>query len=455
MGRIGKSGTEVTPHARRRIAAGRRKKGAHDPSDGGYRMLFELNPIPMWVFSRKTLRFLAVNEAALRQYGYSAAEFAGMTITEIRPEATVPALLRDVAERRHGLQDRAVWKHRRKDGSIIDVEIVCHDLVFEGADAMLVAAYDVTNRLSAQEAARRAEEKYRAIFENAVVGIFQHTPDGRPLNVNPAFARMHGFDSPEQLLREVSNAAKELFVEPQQMAKIVRASAEQGSARGAEVELYRRDRSRFWVAVHLRAVHDASGAIAMFEGTAEDITDRKAAEAQVEFLAYHDALTRLPNRILFEDRLENALAGARRTGEKLAVLFLDLDRFKNVNDSLGHGAGDAMLREIASRFRECAREEDTVARVGGDEFLILLRSVASREDAEAAASRIMDAITRPLTLQNQTLSTSCSIGISLYPGDGERGETLIRNADAAMYRAKENSSRKVRFFSELALLIRE
>lgn len=433
----------------RRTAGGRRRKGESDGSSGCYRLLFERNPIPMWVFDRATLRFLAVNEAAKHQYGYSESEFLAMTIAQIRPEETVQALLSDIAVHRRGLQDRAVWRHRRKDGSPIDVEIVCHDLEFEKAEAMLVAAYDVTDRERAQDAARRAEEKYRAIFDNAVVGIFQHTPEGRPVNVNLAFARMHGYETPAALLAEVSNAAEQLFVEPERMAEIARAAAKEGVARGAEVELYRRDGSRLWVRVHLRALRDASGEVAMFEGTAEDITDRKAAEAQVKFLAYHDALTGLPNRMLFEDRLENALAGARRAQEKVAVLFLDLDRFKDINDSLGHAAGDAMLKEIASRYRECAREEDTVARVGGDEFLILLRHVASREEAEGVALRIMEAITRPFRLQESTLRTSCSIGVSLYPEDGEHGEALIRNADAAMYQAKQSGSNRVCSFSKV------
>jgi diguanylate cyclase (GGDEF)-like protein len=231
------------------------------------------------------------------------------------------------------------------------------------------------------------------------------------------------------------------------MAEIARGAMEGGIVRGAEVELYRRDRSRFWVMVNLRAARDASGAVTLFEGTAEDITDRKAAEAQVKFLAYHDALTRLPNRMLFMDRLENALAGARRKPARAAVLFLDLDRFKYVNDSLGHSAGDKMLQEIAARLRQCLRQEDTVARVGGDEFLIMLRDLSSRDEAEAAAGRIREEITRSFTIEGHRLSTTCSIGISLYPEDGADGETLIRNADAAMYAAKASGNNAVRFFS--------
>jgi diguanylate cyclase (GGDEF)-like protein/PAS domain S-box-containing protein len=324
---------------------------------------------------------------------------------------------------------------------------VCHDLVFDGAEAMLVAAYDVTDRERAQEAARLAEEKYRAIFDNAVVGIFQHTADGRPLNVNPAFARMHGYDSPGQLLSEVSNAAAQLFVEPERMAQIALEALDNGIVRSAEVELYRRDRSRFWVMVNLRAVRDASGAVECFEGTAEDITARKAAEAQVKFMAYHDALTGLPNRMLFMDRLENALAGARRKPARVAVLFLDLDRFKYVNDTLGHSAGDEMLEQIAGRLRRCLREEDTVARVGGDEFLVMLREVSNRDEIETATERIREEMSKSFTIQNHPLSLGCSIGISLCPDDGYDAEELIQKADEAMYAAKESSSsNRVRFF---------
>ncbi len=415
--------------------------------DCDYRLFFESNPVAMWAFDRRTLRFLTVNQAALRQYGYSESEFLGMTIADIRPEEMLPDLYMDLARRRHGLQYPSLWKHRRKDGTIIDVEIVCHDVQMQGTEAMLVAAHDVTERQRAQEAARQAEEKYHAIFDNAVTGIFQHTPDGRPISINRAFAQMHGYASAEELLAEITNAGAQLFVHPERMVELAEAAAAGGIVRCAEVELYRKDRSRFWVMVNLRAVRDETGKVVLFEGTAEDITHRKAAEAQVSFLAYHDALTGLPNRVLFRDRLETALAGARRRNERLAVLFLDLDRFKNINDSLGHSFGDRMLKVVAERLRECVREQDTVARVGGDEFLIMLGGVSDAAGPMAAAQHIMSAMAKTFVVHGRTLNTSCSIGISVFPEHGEDGETLIKNADAAMYSAKEDGSSRVRLFA--------
>ena len=179
-----------------------------------------------------------------------------------------------------------------------------------------------------------------------------------------------------------------------------------------------------------------------------DITQRKAAEKQVQFLAYYDALTGLPNRTLLQDRLTKALASARRRKDKVALLFLDLDEFKTINDSLGHSVGDLLLQEVAERLKRWAREQDTVARVGGDEFLIVLTSVKDMPDAAVAAERLMDTMTAEFAVQGHSLGISCSLGISIFPEHGTDGETLIKNADAAMYSAKESGRNNFRFFTE-------
>jgi diguanylate cyclase (GGDEF)-like protein/PAS domain S-box-containing protein len=180
----------------------------------------------------------------------------------------------------------------------------------------------------------------------------------------------------------------------------------------------------------------------------QDITQRKAAEKQVQFLAYYDALTGLPNRTLLQDRLTKALASARRRKDKVALLFLDLDGFKDINDSLGHSVGDIVLKEVAERLKKWAREQDTVARVGGDEFLIVLTAVKDISDAAVAAERLMDAITAEFVVQGHFLGISCSIGISIFAEHGRDGETLIKNADAAMYCAKESGRNNFRFFTK-------
>ncbi|MGA2980060.1 MAG: EAL domain-containing protein [Terriglobales bacterium] len=306
----------------------------------------------------------------------------------------------------------------------------------------------IRHQLAEQHALRQAEEKYRAIFEDAVVGIFQITPEGRPLSINRALAQMHGYDSPEQLLAEISNVAHQLFVDPGRMGELARTLDEHGVVRGAEVEVYRRDRTKKWLLVNLRAVRDTNGKIVLHEGTVEDITDRRVAEERVQYLAYYDALTGLPNRTLLQDRLSKALASARRQKDKVALLFLDLDRFKNINDSLGHSVGDLLLQDVAERLKKSAREQDTVARLAGDEFLIVLTDVKDIPDAAVAAERFMDAMTAEFVVQGHPLSVSCSLGISIFPEHGADGETLIKNADAAMYCAKDYGRDNFRFFTD-------
>jgi diguanylate cyclase (GGDEF)-like protein/PAS domain S-box-containing protein len=179
-----------------------------------------------------------------------------------------------------------------------------------------------------------------------------------------------------------------------------------------------------------------------------DVTKGKHAEERVQFLAFYDALTRLPNRTLFQDRLTTALASARRQKEKVALLFLDLDRFKDINDSLGHPVGDLLLQEVAERLKKCGREHDTVARLGGDEFLITLTQIKDIPDVAVAAERFMDAMTAGFIVQGHSLHVSCSIGISISPEHGANCETLIKNADAAMYSAKANGRNNFCFFTE-------
>src|SRR5580692_2296809 len=179
-----------------------------------------------------------------------------------------------------------------------------------------------------------------------------------------------------------------------------------------------------------------------------DITDRRVAEDRVQYLAYFDALTGLPNRTLLQDRLTKALAGARRYKHRVALLFLDLDRFKDINDSLGHSVGDLLLQQVAERLKKWGRDQDTVARLGGDEFLITLTQVKDSVDVAVAVERLMDAMTPAFEVQGHSLNVGCSIGASMFPEHGADCETLIRNADAAMYGAKDSGRNSFRFFAE-------
>jgi diguanylate cyclase (GGDEF)-like protein/PAS domain S-box-containing protein len=307
---------------------------------------------------------------------------------------------------------------------------------------------DVTTRKAIAEALLHAQEKYRGLVEDAVVGIFQATPDGRIITANAAMARMHGYDSPQQLMSEVSDAATQLFVNPNQLQEISRLLEKNEVAHDVEVEVNRRDGTRAWLLGNLRAVRGRDGRIVRHEGTVQDITERKAAEKQVQYLAYYDALTGLPNRTLFRDRLTKALASARRRKEKVALLFFDLDRFKTINDSLGHSVGDLLLKEVAERLKGWAREQDTVARLGGDEFVVVLTGIKEVADIAVAANRILNMMATEFAIQGQLLRVTCSLGISVFPDHGPDAEALLKSADAAMYYAIDKGGNNFQFFTQ-------
>ena len=185
-----------------------------------------------------------------------------------------------------------------------------------------------------------------------------------------------------------------------------------------------------------------------YRGVGSDITERKLAQQQVEFLAYHDPLTGLPNRLLLQDRLQQAIAHAERSPTHLALLFLDLDNFKQINDSLGHGTGDALLKEIAVRLGECVRDSDTISRQGGDEFVILLRDLSDPDASTPVLSKILTRLQDPFHAEGNEISTSVSIGVAIYPEDGTDFETLRKKADMALYKAKEAGRNAYRFFDE-------
>ncbi|MBL8458880.1 MAG: EAL domain-containing protein [Zoogloea sp.] len=201
-----------------------------------------------------------------------------------------------------------------------------------------------------------------------------------------------------------------------------------------------------WLSIS--TVRDDDGGILHYVAMFSDLTDRKAAEERAEFLARHDLLTRLPNRFLLRDRAEQAFAHAVRAETRVALLLLDLDHFKHINDSLGHPAGDALLQTFADRLRSTTRDTDTVSRQGGDEFLVLLTDIRDSDDIAPIVEKIMHTLARPCALAGQEMSLSCSVGLAVYPEDGTDFDTLIRNADAAMYNAKESGRNTFRFYSQ-------
>ncbi|HEV2323277.1 MAG TPA: PAS domain S-box protein [Terracidiphilus sp.] len=346
-----------------------------------------------------------------------------------------------------------VWSgemiNRRKDGQLYSEEMkIAPVRSAEGKITHFVAIkQDVTDRKAAEAALRAAEGRYRAIFENAIIGIFQTAPDGRPLMINQALAEIHGYESPEQLLAEVTNVPRQLFGDFECFKQLSKVVESEGKVRGAEVDVLRKDGTRRTVLVNLQAVRNADGSVALHEGTLVDISKRKLAEEEAQFLAFNDPLTGLPNRRLLNDRLTQAIAAARRTKKKVAVAFLDLDRFKDINDSLGHSVGDLVLQEVAARLSVCTRQDCTIARIGGDEFVIMMTNLRQLDEVITCMRRVTDTMRHKFIVSDTSLHISCSMGISIFPDNGSDAETLIKNADAAMYEAKEAGRDNFQFFA--------
>lgn len=391
------------------------------------------------------------NPAFSKSSGYSAAEVLGRSQSWLSSgEQDIESFARMWATITAGETWHGEIGNRRKNDDLYTEEVTVTPVSSQSGEITNFVAIkqDITARKLAEQALSDAKEKYRAIFEDAVIGIFQINPGGRPLSINRGLAQMLGYDSAEEFLAEIIDVWRQVFVDPDRMLSVVRDAQKKGIVHGAEVEIYRRDRSKRWVIANIRAARDSTGNIALFEGTVEDITERRVAEERVQFLAYFDALTGLPNRTLLEDRIAIALGGAHRRKEGIAFLFLDLDRFKIVNDTLGHSVGDLLLQEVAERLKKWVREQDTVARVGGDEFVIMLAGIQSPSDAAAAAERLVELITAGFSIHDHSLNITCSVGISMFPENGTDGETLVKHADAAMYSAKQKGPNNVEFFTE-------
>ncbi|MDO6387351.1 EAL domain-containing protein [Uliginosibacterium sp. 31-12] len=333
----------------------------------------------------------------------------------------------------------------RRDGTrgwmLAKAEPLARD-VHTGLHPVVLTINDVT-------AQRRAEEELRlaaTVFDNSVEAIMITDAQRRILSVNKAFTDLTGFPSSVvtgQTPAMLSSSRQGLV----QYDSIWREAASKGSWQG-EIWQRRRDGSEFPEWLSISAVRDRSNAISNFVAVFSDITERKANEARIAFLAHHDPLTALPNRTLFQDRLEQALVRAERLGSVAALLFLDLDRFKTINDSLGHLAGDRLLQAVAERLQHCVRDTDTICRQGGDEFIIVLPEVADAEVPARIAEKILRRLAEPFEVDGHVLGTSFSIGIAVFPDDGRQADVLMKNADTAMYHAKESGRNTYRFFTE-------
>jgi diguanylate cyclase (GGDEF)-like protein/PAS domain S-box-containing protein len=292
----------------------------------------------------------------------------------------------------------------------------------------------------------KSERRFRALVEKSSDGVAMIGADGKIAYVGPSTEGILGYPPDELVGRSVFEIidADDRETMHEHFGELLQAP---GQSRQAEYRIIRRDGTRRWIGGISTNLLDDS-AVAAIVVNYRDITERKHEKEKTEFQARHDPLTHLGNRSLLEERLGFALEKSARTGHGFTIMFLDLDRLKAINDSLGHGVGDNLLRMVALRLKRCVRDFDTVSRIGGDEFVLLMPDLCARPVAEGVAQKILDRIAEPFHIDDRELAISTSIGIALHPEDGRTGEDLLAHADRALYRAKEAGGSVYRFFSD-------
>ena len=386
------------------------------------------------------LRYLRVNDKFCEIVGYSRDELLSMGL---RDTGEIPG---------HEAREKELL---RKDGSRVWVAVATSLARGKSGEPryFISVVQDISEAKRATAALRESEERFRRTFELAGSGVAHIGMDRRFVRVNRRLCEMTGYSEDELLRltgREISHPEDVDVINAQ------RPSLYAGEIDAVRVEkrYLRKDGSVIWVAFTMVVERNAAGEpqyeIAFFD----DITARKQAEAALREseerfrqLAHHDTLTSLPNRALFYDRLRHTLALAKRNSWTVGVMLVDLDRFKTVNDTLGHAVGDKLLRQVAERLSKSVRTSDTVARLGGDEFAVVLNNLSAPEDAAVVGQKIIAAFQAPFQVEGHSLLSTLSIGAALYPNDSTDQETLLKNADAAMYRSKEAGRNCFRMFS--------
>ncbi len=414
-------------------------------SETRYRCLFETAKEGILILDVDTGEIADVNPYMTYLLGYTRKNLLGKKLWEIGPFKHVEAS-KAALEELQG-KEHVRYKHvplESKDGRQVDVEVVSNVCLVNNRKVIQCNIRDVTERKRAEKALKDSEEKFRLLFENMLDGyahckmIFEQ---GRPqdfpyLDVNGAFERLTGLKNVAgRRATEVFPGIREAYPE---LFELYGRVALTGTPEKCDIYF---EPLGMWLSISAYSPKNK-----FFVAVFDNITERKKMEEVLRHQAFHDNLTDLPNRPLFLDRISLELTRARRNQTKAAVFFLDLDGFKNINDSMGHIAGDELLKSVARRLKSCVRESDTVARIGGDEFGLLVTDIESLGNISKVAKKIISALSKPFVICDKELCMTASIGIGVHPGAGQHAEDLLRNADSAMYLAKERGRNNYQFY---------
>jgi diguanylate cyclase (GGDEF)-like protein/PAS domain S-box-containing protein len=394
--------------------------------------------------------FTFFNDSMCRILGYTKEELMGMNNRQFTDKENAKKLFKTFNEvyRTREPAKEFGWQIIRKDGTkrYIEVSVSLQKNSSGKPIGFRGISRDITERRQMEEMLRQSEEKYRTIIEEMEEWYFETTLAGNFLFFNDAFARTLGYSKNALtglnfrafIKNEDSDSIFKLFHQVYETCE---------PTKNFPYQYTRQDGIITFTELSIFPKRDQEGKVIGFRGVGHDITERKQTEQQLNYMATHDPLTGLPNRMLFIDRLKMALAQANRNSQKLAVMMLDLDHFKNVNDSLGHMVGDQLLKEIGLRLSDLLRQNDTIARLGGDEFIILLPEIGQVEDSAEAAGKILNAFQQPFICGSHKIISSTSIGIAIYPDDCQDTDSLLKNADMAMYYVKAHGRNSYKLFA--------
>ncbi|MEI7613393.1 MAG: diguanylate cyclase [Betaproteobacteria bacterium] len=417
------------------------KTAALSASEKRFRDLFDKSSSVMWIIDPQSGRIVDANRSAVSFYGYPRDQLLNLSTDDIN--TSPPNLIAENRQlARQEIKDTFYFSHRLASGEIREVEIHSSPIIREGETFLFSIIHDITER-------KRAEAKLQlaaTVFTHADEGILITQTDGEIIDVNDAFCKITGYPR-EEVLGRNPRFLKSDNQGPEFYDSLWSDLLAKGNWEG-EIWNRRKNGELYAEWLTISAVRDSDGDIQKYVGLFSDITELKAHEQKLEHIAHHDALTNLPNRVLLADRLQQAMAHTLRREQPLAVAYLDLDGFKAVNDQHGHDIGDQLLIAVTERLKNALREGDTLARIGGDEFVAVLIDVNELTASVPMFKRLLEAASTPVTIAETVLQVSASIGITFYPQNGDvSADMLLRQADQAMYQAKQDGKNRYHIFN--------
>ncbi len=410
-------------------------------SEAQYRHIFEQSGNILIVIEPDSGRVVAFNDNAHLYLGYTRKEFTDLKVLDFNDKSD-EGLIRELESLRIQGNRTFMAKHRTKEGKSRDVQIESKVIALNDKGYLLWNCRDVTDHILSE----RFKHLSASIFDATQEAILVTDTDGHIILVNPAFTRITGY-TPEEVLGKNPKILQSGRHDPAFYKAMWESIQQTGHWRG-EIWNRRKSGETYPEWLSIMAVKDGQGHVVQYTALFSDITHRKEGEMALKLQAYYDPLTDLPNRILFSERFSQAIKQVRRDRQKAALLFVDLDRFKEVNDTFGHATGDIILKMAAVRLNSCVRETDTVARTGGDEFIIVLTNIKGGQEASIVSEEILKKISNIFEIDGHHISIGSSIGITIVPDDGEDGADLIQKADMAMYKSKSSGRNCYHFYSE-------